>query len=240
MDKGVLSRLWSGAISSLFPGQCLHCQLPSSRDMDLCAGCEADLLSLNSHCVICAEPMPALAICGHCLKSPPDFSRIFTPFRYQPPLDSWINRFKHNSDLRVGKVLGQLLAKHCVMEMENTEKPDCLIPTPLHWRRRFQRGFNQSYELARVVAGSTGIALAPHLVKRTRHTTHQQSLDRGERLNNLRNAFTASPNCRGLHIAVVDDVVTTATTARVLASALTAAGAESVEIWALARTSLVK
>jgi Predicted amidophosphoribosyltransferases len=68
----------------------------------------------------------------------------------------------------------------------------------------------------------------------------QQGLDRDARKKNLRGAFRARTDCRGLHIAVVDDVVTTASTARAVAQALKAAGAEKIEIWCAARTRLEK
>ena len=238
MNKNYPGRLLLRSLAALFPGRCLHCQLPSRRSLDLCRGCEAELPLLAACCSICAEPLPVTGICGHCLAAPPDFSRVVAPYRYAPPLDSWINRFKRHGDLRSGRVLGELLAGHLHQSLPELARPDCLVPVPLHWRRRFSRGFNQSRELATVVSHRNGIPLRERLVRRVKPTPHQQTLDRRQRQRNLRRAFSATRDCAGLRIAVIDDVVTTTGTARALAAALTTAGALDVQIWALARTAL--
>lgn len=240
MDFSHFKALLSRTLNGFFPGRCLHCQLPSHRAVDLCVGCEAELVKLAVHCSVCAEPLPHPGICGHCLKSPPDFFQIVAPYSYEPPLDGWIIRFKHHGDLRAGRVLGWLLAQYINGQFDTLLKPDCLLPVPLHWRRRLSRGFNQADEITKLIARETGLPLNRRLVSRNKHTGHQQTLNREQRRRNLRRAFLASPRCDGLHIGVIDDVVTTASTARAIASALTDAGARSVQIWAVARTALEK
>ena len=243
MPTKILSRLASGAANALFPGRCLHCRLApddlparhvGTTARELCDGCQDDLVPLVSHCNLCAEPLADAGICGNCLSRTPDFSRIRAPFLYTAPLSDWINGFKHHGDLRTGRLLGQLLSEH-IARQPALEAPDFLLPMPLHWQRRFSRGFNQAQELARVVGDDLGLQLAPGLVRRSRHTPHQQNLSRRARRQNLHKAFTVRGDCRGLRIAVIDDVVTTASTARAIATTLLSAGARSVEIWAVAR-----
>jgi len=163
---------------------------------------------------------------------------VIAPYIYEPPLSHIITRLKHAGDLTAARVLGTLLAQHIMQS--NIAKPDRLTAMPLHWRRHFSRGFNQSQEIARTVSQATGIPLSSGLVRRIRHTPSQQGAARQQRVRNLRGAFLAKPGCRGLAIAVIDDVVTTTSTARAVAHALKHAGAARVEIWCLARTALEK
>lgn len=240
MNNGLFERLSNvvnAAKNSMYPGRCLRCELPSHRSIDLCQGCEDDLPLLGPQCSQCAEPLPTNAICAHCLKSPPDFTTLYAPYIYEAPITGWLNRFKQG-DLRAGAVLGRLLAQHIANNDKQLGTPDRIIAMPLHWKRQFQRGFNQSHELAILVANINGFALDNKLVKRAKHTPHQQSLNRQHRLKNLRSAFQVIAPCNGLHLVVIDDVVTTASTARAIATALKSSGAASVQIWAVARTSL--
>lgn len=232
--KAILNRLLDG----LFPGLCLCCGLASGRNIDLCEGCESDFPRLHSQCPRCAEPLPSAAICPRCLAQPPAFDAVVAPYLYQPPLTQVITGFKHGGDLSAGRVLGTLLAKH--IEQTMAEAPSCVTAMPLHWRRHIGRGFNQAQEIARTLSRQTGIPLHDRLVRRVRHTPSQQGAARQQRTRNLRGAFAASPRCASLSIAVIDDVVTTTSTARAVAQALKRAGAARVEIWCLARTTLEK
>jgi len=180
--------------------------------------------------------MAISGICGYCQQHAPAFSRIVAPFIYGHPLDQLITGLKHGRNLSAGRVLAQLLAKH--LETRLCVRPHCLIAMPLHRKRLFTRGFNQAREIARGVAAATGIALVDGLAHRVVHTPMQQNLNRQLRAKNLRNSFSASEEAAGLHIAVIDDVVTTASTARAISSALLSAGAADVEIWCIARTAL--
>lgn len=234
------NRLCETLLNGFFPGRCLCCELPSGRALDLCAACEAELPTLGNHCRICAEPLPVQGICGHCLDAPPDFFRILAPFRYASPLSELITALKHGGDLSAGRTLGALLARHVLDPSQEVFMPQVLLPMPLHWRRLWARGFNQAGEIARVVAADAGIPLRGRLARRVANTPMQQQLDRRLRQRNLRGAFAAAPACANLHIAVIDDVVTTASSARALATALMGAGAASVQIWCLARTALEK
>lgn len=113
--------------------------------------------------------------------------------------------------------------------------PQFLVPIPSHSRRRWHRGFDQTWLLANNLTKLCGIPLLRGL-KRTRFASAQHQLRRRERAINMRNAFTAQCQLSGEHITLVDDVVTTGATATAATQALLAAGAGSVEVWCLART----
>lgn len=229
----------------LLPTQCLLCDSGLSGDL-LCYGCLYDLPWLNrysSRCQQCAIALSSAGeFCGHCVKQPPAFSRCLIPFAYQQPLTPLIQRFKYRRKLASGKMLGQQLAQYlqnCATEPE-WQQPDLIIPTPMHWRRRWQRGFNQAEVLGHYLAAATGIAMNTQLVLRQKHTPSQKELTRDARQKNLRHAFCLAPHAaehiKDKRIALVDDVVTTTATVRELSRLLIKAGALDVQIWALART----
>lgn len=113
--------------------------------------------------------------------------------------------------------------------------PQFLIPIPSHWRRRWHRGFDQTWLLANNLTRLCGIPTLRGL-RRTRFASAQHQLSRRERAANMHDAFTARCQLSGGHIALVDDVVTTGATATAATQVLLAAGADSVEVWCLART----
>ena len=162
---------------------------------------------------------------------------------YEYPLTPLIHKFKYRRNLTSGKLLGQFLAEYisnCAQNNSDWQMPDVIIPTPMHWMRRWQRGFNQAEILGSYVASELKLPLATDIIQRKQRTPSQKELTRAERQKNLRKAFAISPNNQqkiiGKHIALIDDVVTTTATARELSQLLIKAGAADVQIWALART----
>jgi len=117
---------------------------------------------------------------------------------------------------------------------------DLLVPVPLHWRRQWQRGFNQSELLCRQLLATCpdlkSSKLAHRLVRRRRSTAAQAGMNAQQRAGNLKGAFKVYGPCDTLRIAVVDDVLTTGATAAAVAEALATAGASYIEVWCLART----
>jgi predicted amidophosphoribosyltransferase len=111
---------------------------------------------------------------------------------------------------------------------------------PLARERLRERGYNQSWELARRLARSLALPARADALFRLRDTGHQLQLDRAARHANLRDAFVVSPRhaawVRGAAVALVDDVLTTGATAHAATLALLAAGAADVRLWVVART----
>jgi predicted amidophosphoribosyltransferase len=144
-------------------------------------------------------------------------------------VDFLVHSLKYRGHLATDRVLGSLLARRVAPFAGDV---DAIVPVPLHSTRHAERGFNQSAEIAGRVARLVGRPLRPELARRIRDTRPQVGLEPADRRANLAGAFVA---CRvdGLRIAVVDDV----TTLRLLAAALSAAGACSVDAWCVARTS---
>jgi ComF family protein len=111
---------------------------------------------------------------------------------------------------------------------------DALLPMPLHWRRQAMRGFNQAFELSRVLQRRSGLPLL-RSIRRVRATAFQSGLAAADRRHNLRNAFRAREAVTAKHVLIVDDVITTGETCARLAAVLIAAGAKKVSALAVAR-----
>lgn len=99
---------------------------------------------------------------------------------------------------------------------------DAAVAVPIHWSRRASRGFNQSELLASELAPLQGALM------RVRRTPPQVGLSREQRQTNLIGAFSATDAVRGLRVMLVDDVLTSGSTARECARALLSAGAAEV------------
>lgn len=232
VDKG---RRWLETL--LWPAACLLCARSGAGDIDLCSDCVADLPRNDPACVVCAEPLPSSAatrVCGECLRDPPPFVSSFVPYRYAYPLDHLVRGLKFRSDLGCGRVLGELFSRSVLAH--GAPLPEVIVPVPLAPRRYRERGYNQAGEVALAIQRCTGVAVRTDVVIRQRETAEQAGLDRQARRKNVRGAFTAVAPLRARSVAILDDVVTTGSTARELAAVLLQAGAEQVEVWAIART----
>lgn len=218
---------------------CTACLAPNARD-GLCRGCRDSLPYNRWHCRRCALPLAFrddTQLCGECQRQPPPFSRVVTPWRYQFPVDRMIHRYKYQGQRAFGLPLirdfSLCIAHDLHQSPEN--RPDLLVPSPMHRARRRKRGFNQADDITEQLSRALAIPWSASMLTRTRKTRPQSGLSRDERLANLRGIVrvTTAPPAK---VAIIDDVITTGATARVLAEALTAAGALDVQVWALART----
>ncbi|MBB2493846.1 ComF family protein [Aquipseudomonas ullengensis] len=219
---------------------CLLCDERSDTSYPLCSACEGDLPWLGGHCRVCALPLPSEGlVCGECLKRPPAFERVETPWRYAFPVDSLVTRFKHQARWPLGRLLATLLSHHLQHAFdEGLLRPDLLLPVPLSAQRLRQRGFNQAAMLADWLGARLALPVQPHWLQRPEDSAHQQDLDAAARKRNLRRAFAlnAQAQLAGRHVAVIDDVLTTGATAEAIARLLRKAGAARVDIYCLART----
>ncbi|HMM58053.1 MAG: ComF family protein [Xanthomonadales bacterium PRO7] len=220
---------------AVLPPHCLLCGQAGAIGRDLCAACAADILRNRVCCPRCALPLDAPApLCGECLQSAPSFASACVPFVYANPLDQLETRFKFGRNLAAGRVLSELWIDAA---RENPPPlPQALVPVPLHPERLRERGYNQALELARPISREFGIALYNDILVRERSTAAQSHLDADARHKNLQGAFALVPNASlPAHIALFDDVMTTGTTLRECARTLVRAGAQRVDVWAVAR-----
>lgn len=221
---------------ALWPPHCILCgRIGQQPDLDLCNGCEADLPSNVRACRRCGEPLTAsgdaAVVCGACLRHSPRVDASVIPFRFAYPIDHLIRRLKYGGAVSIGRVLATLFTARFTPA---DDLPTCLIPVPLAYERFCERGYNQAVILAEHIHAGTHIPLRTDLIVRTRDTPEQAGLDRRARRKNLRRAFETIARPPD-HVAIIDDVVTTGSTANEIARTLKRAGAKRVDVWAIAR-----
>ena len=206
------------------------------------------LLLPSEPCALCNQPVEGeLPLCRHCRASLPNmlsvplalqqhkaWDRVVVPYHYKTPLAPLIHQLKFGHKLHLARLFGRLMLEH--LQQQNIDRPDQILPIPLHNRRLRERGFNQALEIIRGPAKSLGIPLTRHSCERSRATPAQSRLNAAHRKENLKGAFTVHAPLEGAHIAIFDDVITTGTTMEMVAHALKQQGAETIQIWALAYT----
>jgi len=224
----------------ILPPSCILCGDRGQPPLlDICAPCAADLPPNLAPCPLCANPLEAGADftwpCGQCLHQPQPFDRALAPFVYDYPLDQLIHSFKYGGVLAYGRVLGTLLAYH--IRTRGEPLPEVLVPVPLHSTRQRERGFNQAHELSRPLSQLLGIPIDDLLCRRKRATEDQTELKAAQRRKNVRNAFSLLRQPTVTHAALVDDVLTTGSTAGELTQLLKSNGVKRVEVWTVARAT---
>ncbi len=220
----------------LYPPVCALCGAEGESGLDLCPGCLADLPRNDSCCERCALPLPSgldSRVCGDCQRDSPPFDRCLSPLIYQTPVRELIGRFKYRADLGAGRLLAEIFGQYLRQHLE--VKPMVLVPVPLHPERLRERGFNQAMELARVLGHRLGIPVSTDTCRRVKATAPQSRLDQRARRSNVYGAFAVQRTPIAPHLALVDDVMTTGSTAGELARLLKRHGAERVDVWTCAR-----
>nr|WP_253637805.1 phosphoribosyltransferase family protein [Achromobacter insolitus] len=203
----------------------------------LCEGCEEDIRGgPPPRCPRCAlAQRPDTPHCAACLGTPWAFSRTVAAFDYAPPADTLILMLKTRLRLSMAPVLARLIAAAAARD---APLPDgaLLAAIPASRASLRQRGMNPAAEIARGLAAELNLPVARGLLRRGREAPRQTGQGRRARRLGAQNVFYCVGDVRGRHVLVVDDVMTTGSTANDAASALLAAGAASVTMLVAART----
>ena len=220
----------------LQPATCVFCGGTESGKL-VCHGCYADLPWIQFACERCGTPLAAPlqtgVVCGSCQQRPPPFYSTIAPLHYDFPLDAAIKALKFERRLYLAPAMASLALPRLAPLADSF---DALVPVPLYRCRHARRGFNQAQELAKYLHRFTALPVR-HCVARTRPTEPQSGLDAATRKSNMSGAFrmTTVPRCQ--RPLIIDDVMTTGETCRVLASTLLAAGVERVGVLTIAHAS---
>jgi ComF family protein len=237
-----------GLFHAVFPDDCRVCDEPL-RDESLknisripvCARClgAPEPLAAEFFCVACRTPflnrapLDESGRCSLCRLGLTGFDAVYTFASYEGALRKLIHLFKFAGVRPLARVFGGYLRRALPVE----ESFDLVVPMPLHWRRRWQRGFNQAALLAHQIAPRFGVPVRS-VVRRKRATKSQAGLTNAKRRANVSGAFQIKSGIRldGMRVLLVDDVLTTGATAAACARALKRAGAAHVTLLAVART----
>ena len=216
----------------------------------VCEACWRSIRPLTPPlCDRCGDPLPAwreisvpLATCPRCRRSAPDVDRGRSIGGYDGALRAIIHALKYEGRRSLARPLAALMRSRGA---EILRSADCVVPVPLHWSRRRQRGFNQAADLARHL----GLPVL-RLLRRTRPTATQTGLSAARRHGNVRGAFAMARGLEGperlvgqgrrnglegLTVVLVDDVSTTGATLNACARVLKQAGVREVRALTAAR-----
>jgi ComF family protein len=182
-------------------------------------------------CPSCALPTSDGNVCGHCLKKAPAFMRTTAAFTYAFPVDALIQALKYGGNLAAAGPLADTLAKNVI----TYALPDLLIPMPLYPARLKERGFNQSVEIAKMLAGKLNVPVVLDACTKVLDTAPQVSLPLKERNSNIKGAFACNADLSGKRVAIVDDVMTSGATVNELAKTLVKQGTTEISVWVVAR-----
>lgn len=172
-----------------------------------------------------AYPLDEHQLCAACRGRDVSFDRAYSFGSYEGPLRELIRLFKYSRVETLAEPLGELL----VNALPPGYPFDVIVPMPMHWYRRWQRGFNQTELLAKPLARLTGIQ-CQRVLKRVRLGKRQAGLGATERRVNLQRAFriVQPERVQGKRVLLIDDVLTTGSTLAAAAAVLKQAGAADV------------
>jgi len=228
--------MFNHILNFLFPASCLICKryLPTdNKSPGICDSCQSQIEFIKELvCQKCGKPLPAGgAHYFQCLKKGVNyhFEFVRAVCEYKGTIKQCIHLFKYSSKDYLSLILGGLLIDYIKNTTEFSEI-NTIVPVPLHWSRRFQRGYNQSELLAKEIAKTLDKNLVAGNLYRRKLTKPQFGLSKDEREVNVRGVFAVRNTSliKNKNILIVDDVCTTASTLEECAKTLKRAGAEKV------------
>jgi len=249
-----LARASSGVrdaiLATLYPVACRVCgtMIESWRDGVACDQCwrDAEMKLRPARCDLCAKcglPLAALPSqvttderrCGRCDES--SFHRARACGVYEGAIRESVLWLKHRPQIapRLRGLLGTAF-----FDLNEKQQIESILPVPLHPKRLAERSFNQAEMIARELAAISGLRVDAASLVRVRHTErHRAGMAARERARSLEKAFRvrAPRLIEGRVVLLVDDVMTTGSTADAIARTLTGGGARSVHVLTLARAA---
>lgn len=234
-----LRTLLRGMDELVFPPRCLACDRMDSLDDGaelFCTICRQTLFcDPHVSCPRCSGTVgPHVDTSDGCPRCRTDSLAFDSAFRlgpYDGELKRVVLKMKHQAGESLAESLGRVWATLAGDQFRAT-KATMIVPIPLHWRRRLERGYNQSEAIASGLAAELRIPCRPGWLRRVRATPKQTTLTPALRRENVRGAFRVHRFSRfhGQCVLLVDDVLTTGATASEAAKVMKAAGAAQVAV----------
>jgi ComF family protein len=230
----------------VLPWNCPICGTPGSNG-PFCAQCHEDLRKLSalasaSACPRCALPVGPFGEvqggCADCRGRSLGFDAALALGPYDGAIRDLCLSLKHEQNAWLAWWVSGLFVESRQDAMRQLGKDCCIIPIPLHWWRRWQRGYNQAEALAYGLGRRLAIPVRRPL-RRTIATDRLAHLGPTERYDAMRGAFRVrkSSTLKGRTVILVDDVLTTGATSGAAARALKSAGAARVVVLVIGRTA---
>ena len=217
------------------PPRCAGCGTIVSDVHQFCAECWTHVEFLRSGgCETCGLPLQSTDAehCAVCLATPPRIDRTRAAVAYGEVSRGLALRLKYGRKTAIAKTMARYMAP-----LIGAEPGSLLVPVPLHRTRTWHRGFNQAVIVARELSRLTGLESNPFALKRVKRTPPLKGLSLQQRRRVVAGAFKVADRAAvdGRSVVLVDDVLTTGSTANSCARELRRAGASRVELISWAR-----
>ena len=226
--------LWTPTLDVLFPIRCLDCGVPGRF---ICPVCVERMPRLEEpFCEICASPGTD-GVCGWCLDKEPEIDGIQAPYLYlrSSPVHRAIRMLKYRGIRALAPELADLLGQYM---KDSPARFDCIVPVVSHPSRIRRRGYSQASLIASNLSERLDIPILEDGLARVRNAPSQLSTrSREQRWENVQGSFISHDDLSGMVVLLIDDLVTTGSTAASAARALKSAGALGVFCVAVARAT---
>lgn len=222
------------------PSRCAACEKGLfDAETAICPDCKRELIVFAfPRCLKCGCELPPNAAnsCPSCARARRKYSFVLPVGPYLSPMRELIIAMKLRGFTILAQELGKMLAD-VIIEDKRIKSSELIVPVPLSALSFRNRGYNQSYLIAKVVANALKCEIAPTALRKIKETKQQDELTRLYRLTNLKGSFKAdSTIVSGRSVLLIDDVVTTGATADECANTLRMAGATDVAVACIAYT----
>jgi ComF family protein len=236
-----LRGLANAALDIVYPPACAGCGVLLGSKASLCPHCWSKLGFIERpYCEVLGTPFshdlgPGI-LSADAIANPPPFDRLRSVALY----DDLARVLVHSLKYRDRTDLAPMMAQWMLRAGDGAvQAADVILPVPLHRFRLLWRKFNQAAELARAIGQASGKPVLINAVRRTKRTRRQIGLDPRAREENVRGAFSVTPEGRealfGRRVVLVDDVYTTGATGAAVTRTLKRAGVTDVTVLTFAR-----